>query len=208
MRILTVSDKIDETLYGPHVRSNVGRVGLILSAGDLPFYYLDYLISTLDAPGYFIYGNHGAEGTAENEDRGGHVSGYRNLDGRVVRVQELLLAGLEGSIRYNDSSPFQYTQGEMLLKVLGLAPRLFLNRVRYGRYLDILLTHSPPFGIHDGPDRPHQGFRSFLRFMRWFRPRYLIHGHQHVYNHKTPTMTQYGETTIINTYGHRIIEWS
>ncbi len=208
MRILTVSDKIDETLYGPHVRSNVGRVDLILSAGDLPFYYLDYLITMLNAPGYFVYGNHGAEGTADGEARNEHVAGCRNLDGRVVRVQGLLLAGLEGSIRYNDSSPYQYTQGEMLMKVLGLAPRLFLNRLRYGRYLDILLTHSPPLGIHDGPDRPHQGFRSLLHFMRWFRPRYLIHGHQHVYNHKMPTMTQYGETTIINAYGHRIIEWS
>jgi uncharacterized protein len=206
MRILTISDTVEDTLYGPHVRINAGRVDMVLSAGDLPFYYLDYLASMLNVPAFFVYGNHGAEG-AVSGDNSKHVAGFHNLDGRVVRAQGLLLAGLEGSIRYNKSSSFQYTQGQMLAKVLNLAPRLYLNRLRYGRYLDILLTHSPPFGIHDAPDLPHQGFHSFLRFMRWFRPRYLIHGHQHVYNRKTPTVTQYGETTVINTYGHRIIEW-
>ena len=207
MKILTVSDKVEETLYGPQVRANVGQVGLILSAGDLPFCYLDYLVSMLNAPAYFVYGNHGHEREGSDGDNEKHIGECWNLDGRVVRFRGILIAGLEGSVRYNRSSPFQYTQTEMMVKALALAPRLLLNRLRYGRYLDILLTHSPPFGIHDGPDKPHQGFRAFLYLMRWFRPRYLIHGHQHVYNHKTPTLTRYGATTVINTYGHRIIEW-
>ena len=38
-----------------------------------------------------------------------------------------------------------------------LTPQLLWNRQRYGRYLDVLVTHSPPFGVHDRPDLPHYG---------------------------------------------------
>jgi len=44
--------------------------------------------------------------------------------------------------------------------------------------------------------------------MRWFRPRFLIHGHKHVYGHKETTVTQYHQTTVINTFGYRVIEIS
>jgi uncharacterized protein len=206
MRILTVSDKVQETLYGPYVRANAGHVDLILSAGDIPFDYLDFLMTSLQVPAYFVYGNHGDWHDDDNEF--GH-KGFRkccDLDGRVVEFDGMLIAGLEGSIRYTPRAPYQYNEYEMAMKIVALVPRLLYNRVRYGRYLDVLVTHSPPKGIHDGQDRPHRGFRSFLTFMRWFRPRYLIHGHQHVYNSKMPTITTYYDTTVINTYGHKYIQ--
>lgn len=58
---------------------------------------------------------------------------------------------------------------EMWGNVYHLAPKLLINRIRYGRYLDVLVAHSPPWGIHDQDDLPHQGFKSFLTFMRWFK---------------------------------------
>lgn len=94
----------------------------------------------------------------------------------------------------------------MWLKVLRLAPSLWWNRLVHGRAMDILVTHSPPAGIHDGPDRPHLGFGSFLWLMRTFRPRFLLHGHKHVYRSEEATMTEYGSTTVINVYPWRIIE--
>jgi Icc-related predicted phosphoesterase len=94
----------------------------------------------------------------------------------------------------------------MMHKVWRLVPALVLNRLRYGRYLDILITHAPPAGIHDKPDRCHQGFPAFRTFMDWFRPRYLIHGHIHVYGPEEQTTTIYGHTQVINTYGYRVVE--
>ena len=87
-----------------------------------------------------------------------------------------------------------------------LGARLLLNRLRYGRYLDILITHAPPRGIHDGEDLPHQGFESYLAFLRRFTPTLMIHGHQHVYNRAMTTETDFGPTRIINTYGYRVLE--
>jgi hypothetical protein len=41
--------------------------------------------------------------------------------------------------------------------------------------LDVLITHAPPEGIHDGSGA-HAGFRAFRWLIDRFPPRYLIHG--------------------------------
>lgn len=109
-------------------------------------------------------------------------------------------------MRYNDRPRFQYTENEMKAKIAALTPALWMNRARHGRHLDVLITHAPPYHIHDGTDLPHQGFKSFVWFIDHYQPRYLIHGHKHVYDSREETVTQRGQTTIINTYGHKILD--
>lgn len=207
MRILAISDKVDPLLYSPAIRRAVGSVELILSCGDLPHYYVDYVVSMLDVPCFLVQGNH-ASG-AEFRRVGGDRPAQRHsmdIHRRVVMERGLIIAGLEGSIRYNQNPRFQYTQQDMWRMTWGLVPRLLWNRLRHGRFLDLLIAHSPPAGIHDGPDRPHQGFESFLWLMRNFRPRYLLHGHKHVYRHDEITVTRYHETTVVNVYPWRVVE--
>ncbi len=207
MKILTVSDVVVPALYDPRARELCAGVELILGCGDLPYYYLEYLVSLLDVPCCFVAGNHDAPLIYRQDgslDSG--PAGCLDLDGEVVREDGLLLAGLAGSIRYNNRPAFQYTETEMSLKVLRMMPRLLVNRLVHGYYLDILITHSPPFSIHDDVDPAHQGFRALLAFMNWFRPRYLIHGHVHVYRVSTVTVSNYRSTQVINTYGYRILD--
>ncbi len=160
----------------------------------------------LNVPLVYVHGNHDPEeeylsdGTAIKGPSGG-----LNLHCHVHREKELLLAGLEGSIRYKNGL-FQHTQREMWLNVYYLIPRFLINKLLYGRYLDILVAHSPPYGIHNGDDRIHVGFKSFLWLMKVFRPRYLIHGHRHVYNPNEVTETQHLETTVINIYPYKILD--
>ena len=87
--------------------------------------------------------------------------------------------------------------------VLRLAPRLWLNKVRYGRALDVLVTHAPPAGVHEGDDPSHRGFRAFRWLIDTFRPRYHLHGHAHVYDRRTPTLTTLGATQVVNVYPYR-----
>jgi len=208
MKILTVSDKVDELLYSPAIKRLGADVDLVLGCGDLPAYYLEFIVTMLGGPLFYVIGNHG------NAVRQQHLpphqweypGGCENIDGRVVLYRGLLIAGLEGSMRYNANPYFQYTEREMAQKVWKLVPSLLLNRLRYGRYLDILITHAPPQGIHDRTDRCHQGFRAFTAFMERFRPRYLIHGHVHLYGPSDPAETVYLDTTVVNTYGYRMLE--
>lgn len=207
MRILAISDKIVPALYSPTIRQTVGAIDLVISCGDLPDYYTDFIRSTLDAPCFMVHGNHAAG--QEFIEPGVLDAPPRNpadVDGRVVREQGLLLAGLDGCIRYNRNPRFQYTQRQMWVKALRLAPLLMVQTALHHRSLDLLVTHSPPAGIHDGPDRAHLGFEAFLWLMRSFQPRYLLHGHKHVYRNDEIVETQYGTTRVINVYPWRVIE--
>ena len=209
MKILALSDQVVEHLYSPLIKERFGDVDLVVGCGDLPNYYLDYVVSMLNVPLTHVPGNHDLPATS-NSDQGLECSGgprwLANIDGMVVKEGGLLLAGLGGSIRYRPDGIHQYTQAQMAGRVLGLAPRLYWNRLRHGRFLDILVTHAPPRGIHDAEDPAHVGFEVFNRFIAHFRPRYLLHGHSHVYRRCENTTTQAGPTTIINVYPYRVIE--
>jgi hypothetical protein len=76
-----------------------------------------------------------------------------------------------------------------------------LNRAIQGRFLDVFVSHAPPWGIHDQPDLPHQGVKAFLWLLRVFRPAYHFHGHIHIYRSDTVTKTRFLDTQVINTYG-------
>ncbi len=205
-RVLAVSDKVEPRLYGPTITKVVGDVDFIVGCGDLPYYYLEYIVSLLNKPLYYVHGNHDRPEHRTNKLIIKEPPGGVNLHGRVHYVHGLIIAGFEGSHRYNRNPNYQYSQGEMWAQVLKMAPVLLMNRLLYGRYLDILVTHSPPCGIHDAADRPHIGFRAFLAFMRWFKPRYLLHGHQHVYRNAEVTRSLYVQTEIINVYPWKLLD--
>jgi Icc-related predicted phosphoesterase len=87
--------------------------------------------------------------------------------------------------------------------VMQLVPALMWNKIRYGRFLDIFVTHAPPWGIHDDTDAAHQGVKAFNWLIETFQPAYHIHGHIHVYNPHMITETKVGKTLVLNTYGYR-----
>jgi Icc-related predicted phosphoesterase len=206
VKILALSDHVADVVYSPTVCQRFGDVDLLLSCGDLPYSYLEYAVTMLGVPAYYVHGNHDRP---EYTDSGATLKkpgGWVNVDGKAVQNQELLIAGFEGSPRYKPDAPFQYTERQMRRKVLRMVPALLVNRVRFGRFLDILITHAPPRGIHDGEDLPHRGFEVFRWFMKRFRPRYLLHGHKHVYRPET-TRTRYRSTIVVNVYPFTDIEF-
>jgi len=202
VRILAITDEVDERLYGPGIRARCGTVDLVLSCGDLPGYYLDYVASMLQAPLYGVHGNHDASLASSDAADRPQGWGMDELHTRVVREQGLLIGGFDGSLLYN-RGPYQYSEEGMRLQVARMVPRLLANRLRYGRYLDILVTHAPPRDIHDLPDLCHRGFNVFRWFLRTFRPQYHLHGHIHVYDNRTVTKTGFCDTVVLNTYPYR-----
>lgn len=203
MKILSVSDVELSFIYSAHITERFRDVDLVISCGDLPHYYLEYMISMLDVPLYYVHGNHASkvEYSAEGE-RSAPWGGY-DLHRRVKRDPSgLLLAGIEGSLQYN-YGPHQYTQSQMWMFVFSLVPGLFFNKLRYGRYLDVFVTHASPWKIHDMDDRPHRGAKAFRWLIDVFQPSYHLHGHIHVYRSDTVTETTIGKTKVINTFGYR-----
>lgn len=199
MKILALSDRVDPRIYSSFCRERFGDVDCIISCGDLPEYYLDFVVSMLNVPLFFVHGNHDAPSGKES------IAGGTNLDERVVYYRGILLAGLEGCYWYNGHA-HQYTEREMYWKYLRLVPKLHWARLRYGRYLDILVTHAPPRGVHEGRDLPHRGFMTFTTLIRKYHPKYHLHGHVHLYNVNENPVEKLFDTLVINCYGYQVIE--
>lgn len=208
MRVMAVSDRVLDQLYCSDVRLKYPDIDLIIGCGDLPFYYLEFLVSALDSSLVYVLGNHdgGPQYTADGKVLT-RAQGGTNVHRRIVQVNGLLIGGLEGSMRYRSNAPLMYSEGEMVWNVMTMIPQLIWNRQRFGRAIDILVTHSPPFGIHDGPDLAHTGFKIFRSLMKWFRPNYLLHGHMHVYRSDVPRVTDFYQTKVINVYPYRVFEY-
>jgi Icc-related predicted phosphoesterase len=219
LKILCVSDQIDPLVYSPSIKERYGNVEMVLSAGDLPLDYLEFIVSSLDRPLYFVFGNHNlkefAYYTRKPAPTPYDASTYQTaevagagtifLGGKARHEGELLIMGLGGSLRYNNGEN-QYTDFQMWLRIIRLLPVLIFNRLVHGRYLDILLTHAPPAGLGDRSDPCHRGFRCFLAFMHFFKPRYLLHGHIHLYDLCEPRVRQFEDTTIINVFSNYVLE--
>lgn len=206
MKILAVSDIEVDMIYSPLIVQRFQDVDLIIGCGDLSYFYQEYIISMLNRPMYYVNGNHAPRYVEEGQTsiRESPWGGI-NLHQRVVRDQSgLLLAGIEGSLNYNRGA-YQYSQGEMWGMTLSLVPRLLLNRLIYGRFLDIFVTHAPSWQIHDKDDLPHQGIKAFRWLVQVFKPALHLHGHIHVYRQYETTETQFGCTRVVNTYGYKNI---
>ena len=193
VRLLAVSDEVEPQLLDERTIEGQGRVDLIIGCGDLPADYLDALATMYAAPLVFVRGNHDPPGPQ------GDYPEASEIDGRAVKEHGLLIAGLEGSIRYSDGA-HQYTERQMMVKVRALRLRLRL------RHPDILITHGPPAGVNEGSDGPHRGLVAVRRAVEWMRPRLLLHGHVHPYGREIVREGRLGETRVINVVGHRLIE--
>ncbi len=235
MKILCVSDQIDPLVYSNKVKERFSDVDLILCAGDLPSDYIDFIVSSLNKQTYFIFGNHnltefnyyhkikkisqGAHPTLSimpeeydmSMNHGAIYAGFKVLKDKHFSIKRqngktrpLLIAGVSGSKRYNRGLS-QYTESQMFINLLKLVPKLLLNKLLYGTYIDIFLTHASPRHIHDKEDPCHQGFECFNWFIRRFSPQYLVHGHIHLYDMNSQRITKSHETTVVNAYSQVIL---
>ena len=58
MKILALSDQVEERIYSLAGQGHFREVGLVLGCGDLPYAYLEYLVSALNVPMFYVPGNH------------------------------------------------------------------------------------------------------------------------------------------------------
>ena len=202
LKVLSVSDRIDSSLLDIDTYEEFKDVDLILSCGDLPYYHIENLFQLYEVPVLYVRGNHDPR---VEYGKSGPLYGPRgaiDLHNRIVVMNDLIFAGFEGSLPYKEG-PFLHSQSDMWRYVLGMVPRLLWNKLRYGRFLDVVLTHTPPRGIHDQETNVHGGYHAFRWLIKYFKPAYFFHGHIHVYTEDEIIETVVGKTKVINTYGHR-----
>jgi len=195
MKVLSVSDTVVSELYDRFDPELVRGVDVIFACGDLPPEYLSFLRDRVNAPLYYVQGNHDIRYLESPP------VGCTNVHSRLVRVGEYRLLGLSGSRWYNGGLN-QYHESEMR-KIL----RSLWLQLRLAGGVDIIITHSPPRHIHDAEDRCHKGFSCFRRLIDKYRPRWFIHGHIHArFAEESERTTVINSTRVMNTYGYVLFE--
>jgi hypothetical protein len=213
-RVLAVADEVAGALYGPRLAHL--RPDLVLSCGDLPFDYLEYIVTLAGAPLLYVPGNHDPDVSGRAANASDRISpflpralapvlgpcGCTNIDGRIVEAAGLRIAGLGGSIRYS-RGPNQYTQPEMRRRARALQLRRLLAR---GRGVDVIVSHAPPLGVGDGSDPAHTGIAALGGLIEKWSPKLLVHGHVHNYGRRRSSDRRVGATTVVNAVGYRYLE--
>ncbi len=216
VRVLAIADEVDHSLVGERLTRM--RPDLVVSAGDLPWDYIESVASAVDVPVVFVPGNHDPQVASTKVSRAGlHLDagmpcptprpvGAVNADGLVVEVAGLRIAGLGGCVRYRPG-PNMYSQREYHLRARRLSWRVkrpwASSQGPAG--VDILLTHAPPLGLGDEDDGPHVGIAALHGLLDRLRPTWLLHGHIHPHGQPRPDR-QVGGTTIRNVVPVRVFD--
>ncbi len=176
MTILVIAD--DDLLFAklPDVRADI-----MISCGDLP----DELILRAAQRCRCIQilavkGNH--DSNAE------FASPIVNLHRRTHTVFGVTFGGFAGAWKYKPRGHHLYEQNEVE------------EALRNFPHVDVFVAHNSPRFTHDRDDDVHLGFQAFVPYIENERPRFFLHGHQHMNKE-----TSMGLTKVIGTYGHRFI---
>ena len=195
MKILILSDVESKYLWDYFEKEKLEGIDLILSCGDLKPQYLSFLASFTKAPVLYVRGNH--DDCYEIDPPDGCIC----IEDSIYNFNGLRIMGLGGSIKYNNGKN-QYTQNQMKKRVKRMWFKLMRN---HG--FDILLTHAPAAGFHEGNDRAHKGFDIFSELIDRYHPKFFIHGHVHKdYSRNFVRQDQIGDTTVINGYERFTLE--
>ena len=205
MKTLAVSDEIIDRLYNTGVKDTYPDVRMLFGCGDLPYTYLEFLVTVFNVPMFYVPGNHDPQ--YDDRSDGARAEGCVNLDGQIAQCRGLIIAGLGGCIRYTKGGPNQYTQSEMYRRAYRLLIKLRLNQIRRHQQLDILLTHSPLSGVHDDEDPAHLGLLALNMVLRVAKPRFMLHGHTIFYKNNIKShITEYNGTQVVNVYPYRLMD--
>lgn len=196
MKILTVSDHESKYIWDYFDKERFADVDLIISCGDLKAKYLSFLVTMVNKPLLYVHGNHDTRYDMKPPE------GCESIEDTIYVYKGIRILGLGGSYRYSNGK-HQYTEKDMCKRIKKL--KRLLNK---HKGFDILITHSPAFGMGDGQDLPHKGFQCFIDLLNSYNPKYFIHGHQHLnYDRKQKRINTYNDTTIINAYEYHILDY-
>lgn len=192
IRILAVSDDPDPTLEHAGNREQLGRVDVVVGAGDLEPDYLSFVADAFVAPLVYVRGNHDAGG-AWSQGRHEHLPDPLP-DAAVREDAGLPFVGLSWprlGVRGRPPADAAWFQ------VVPLLARSLIGR----RSPLIIVSHVPPRGAGDAPDDPfHTGFAAYRRVADKLRPPLWLHGHTH-FGSAEAWHCQIGATTFVNVTG-------
>jgi len=198
IRILAVSDEPDPSLESEATRRRLGRIDLIIGAGDLQPEYLAFIADAFHAPMRYVRGNHDYGAAWAHTER--QFLPEPMPDAALVSEGGLRLIGFSGSPKYHEEGT-QVTALDMWAKVL-----LAWLRASHARPV-LVVSHAPPRDVNDDQDRAHRGFTAFRWLTSRLAPPLWLHGHTALVRRGIDDRSaRLGETLFYNCTGATLIE--
>lgn len=194
MKILLVSDVESRFIWDYFDKKAFTGVELILSCGDLSASYLEFLVTMIGAPLFYVPGNHDKRFTIEPP------AGCIDIDRKLTVMNGIRILGL-GGCRSPHDDIHQHTENSMSRYI-----RKLRRAIKRAGGFDILLTHAPAFGLGDGKDLFHTGFNCFVELLDEYQPAFHFFGHQHKNYMFEKPVESYKNTQLINAYGYKILD--
>ena len=195
MKILFIADEESKIYWDFFKKEQFEGIDLIISCGDLKPEYLSFLATMTTVPVLYVRGNH------DDKYEKYPPEGCICIEDCIYNFNGIRILGLGGSYRYKPGIN-QYTEFQMTRRV----SKLFW-KITFNRGFDILVTHSPAKGVHDGEDMCHRGFQIFNRLIAKYHPKYFVHGHVHMnYGRQFPREDHIGDTCVVNAFDRYVIE--
>jgi len=193
LKVLVVSDHESEYIWDFFDPKAFKGVDAIVSCGDLKPEYLSFLVTMIPAPLLFVRGNHDAR------YRDNPPEGCIDLEEKPVTIKGVRFVGF-GGCKSERPAANHYSEREMNRRVLRASFSL-------RRGFDVLVTHAPAAGLGAGDDRFHEGFETFRTLIDRYKPRYHLHGHQHLtYSIGSKRILEYNDTVIVNGYNYYVLD--
>lgn len=172
LRIVAIAD--DDSQVGKRSGS---EADLLLSCGDLWDQTIQWASQLYKCRRAFaVRGNHDTDAA--------FPPGIDDLHMTIQEFQGLRFGGFRGCWRYKPRGHHLWEQREVGALLRGLPA------------VDVFVAHNSPSGVHEVDAGVHQGFEDFWEYIERARPRYVIHGHQHV-----ERVTRHGDTLIMGVFG-------
>ena len=198
IRLLVASDAHAAALHQAANREALGPLDGILGCGDLEPEWLAFLSDCFHVPLIYVRGNH---------DRGGQwkerplVVPHWLDAGRIERLAGLPVVGLEWpgiDEAGNERRPWLAWR-----HAIGLTWRLVMARL-WGAPI-VVISHVPPAGVGDAPDRYHRGFGAYRWLLDRLAPPVWLHGHTTTAS-VSRLVERSGPTVVANATGAILLE--
>lgn len=203
IRILAVSDEVDDALEAEGTRAAIGELDMIVGCGDLEPPYLAFLADAFRVPLHYVRGNHDVGASWGATERA--VLPEPMADGRVVVENGIRLLPFAGSPRYaphgRPGVEQQVSSVAMWRRVLRAWPGAARRRPL------LVVSHAAPRGLNDAQDQAHRGFASFRWLLDRLAPPLWLHGHTALVRRGIDARcVRQGGTLIVNVTGATLVE--
>ena len=163
-----------------------GPVDLVISCGDLSDSFILQVAERCSCQMIFaVRGNHDTAAPFPAPIIDLHLCSHE--------FGGLRFGGFAGCQRYKLRGHHLYEQAEVEHALRGFPT------------VDVFVAHNSPWGIHDDTrgDEAHQGFQAFGGYIARQRPRFFLHGHQHLNR-----QSLLDDCEVVGVYGHRLLDLS